>query len=106
VQDIGHVCRASGVAAEIDATSIPLATSCRHALGGAAMAFAATAGEDYELLLTASARRRAHLVRLAPRLGCRLTPLRRVVRGRPVVGLLGARGQPLALRRGGFDHFR
>ena len=106
VQDLGHVCRASGMAAEIDATSIPLATSCRRALGGGATAFAATAGEDYELLLTASARRRARLVRLAPRLGCRLTRIGRIVPGRPAVHLLGAHGQPLALRRGGFDHFR
>ena len=106
VQDLGHVCRASGVAAEIDATSIPLAASCRRALGGGATAFAATAGEDYELLLTASARRRARLVRLAPRLGCRLTRIGRIVPGRPAVHLLGAHGQPLALRRGGFDHFR
>jgi thiamine-monophosphate kinase len=106
VQDLGHVCRASDVAAEIDAASIPLAASCLHALGGGATAFAATAGEDYELLLTASARRRARLVRLAPRLGCRLTRIGRIVPGRPVVRLLGAHGHSLALRRGGFDHFR
>jgi len=106
VQDLGHVCRASGVAAEIDATSIPVAASCRRALGRGATAFAATAGEDYELLLTASVRRRVRLVRLAPRLGCRLTHVGRIVPGRPAVRLLGAHGQPLALRRGGFDHFR
>jgi thiamine-monophosphate kinase len=106
VQDLGHVCRASGVAAEIDATSIPVAAPCRRALGAEAVAFAATAGEDYELLLTASARGRAGLVRLASRLGCRLTRIGRIVAGRPAVRILGADRKPLALRREGFDHFR
>jgi len=106
VQDLGHVCRASGVVAEIDATSIPVAASCRGAFGAGAVAFAATAGEDYELLLTASARRRAHLARLALRLGCRLTRIGRIVPGRPAVRLLDGDGKPLPLRHRGFDHFR
>jgi thiamine-monophosphate kinase len=106
VQDLEHVCRASGVAAELDESSLPVATACRRALGPAAAAFAATAGEDYELLLTASPRRRSSLVRLAPRLGCRLTRVGRIRSGRPVVHLLDAHGEPLALRHAGFDHFR
>ena len=106
VQDLGHVCRASGVAAEIDAASLPVAASCRRVLGDRAVTFAATAGEDYELLLTASARRRAHFARLASRLGCRLTRIGRIVPGRLAVRLLGADGKPLPLRRRGFDHFR
>jgi thiamine-monophosphate kinase len=106
VQDLGHICRASGVAAEIEAASLPVAPACRRAFGAAATGFAATAGEDYELLLTASPRRRSHLARLASRLRCRLTRIGHVVAGRPVVRLLDARGKPLALRRPGFDHFR
>jgi thiamine-monophosphate kinase len=106
VQDLGHVCRASGVAAELDAASLPVATTCRRAFGAAAVGFAATAGEDYELLLTASPRRRSSLVRLAPRLGCRLTRVGRILAGRPGVRLIDAHGEPLALRHAGFDHFR
>ncbi len=106
VQDLGHVCRASGVAAEIDAATLPVAPACRRALGAAAARFAATAGEDYELLLTASPRRRSDLARIAPRLGCRLTRIGHIVAGRPVVRLLDTRGRPLALPRAGFDHFR
>jgi thiamine-monophosphate kinase len=106
VQDLGHVCRASRVAAEIDAHALPVAPACRRALGAAAARFAATAGEDYELLCTASPRMRRRLARLAPRLGCRLTRIGRIVAGRPVVRLLDARGRPVALRRAGFDHFR
>ena len=106
VQDLGHVCRASRVAAEVEAHALPAAPACRRALGAAAACFAATAGEDYELLCTASPRMRGRLARLAPRLGCRLTRIGRIVAGRPVVRLLDARGRPVRLRRAGFDHFR
>src|SRR5262245_41476613 len=32
VQDLGQVCRASGVAATVEATSLPVAPACRHAM--------------------------------------------------------------------------
>jgi thiamine-monophosphate kinase len=106
MQDLGHVCRASGVMAEVDAAAVPVAAACRRALGPGATRFAATAGEDYELLVTAAPRRRRRLERLAPRLGCRLTRIGRLVVGRPGVRLLDADGRSLRLRRAGFDHFR
>jgi thiamine-monophosphate kinase len=105
-QDLGHVCRASDVAAELDAATIPVAAACRRALGAAALRVAATGGEDYELVVTASPARRRRLERLVPRLGCTLTRIGRIVAGRPAVRLLDAQGRPLRLGRAGFDHFR
>jgi thiamine-monophosphate kinase len=105
-QDLGHVCRASDVAAELDAATIPVAAACRRALGTAALRVAATGGEDYELVVTASPARRRRLERLVPRLGCTLTRIGRIVAGRPAVRLLDAQGRPLRLGRAGFDHFR
>lgn len=104
-QDMGHVCRASGVAAELDASRLPIAASCRRLAGPRAAAVAASGGEDYELLVVAPPRRRRALERLRPGLGCRLTRIGRVVSGRPTVRLLGPDGTPVALRRAGFDHF-
>jgi thiamine-monophosphate kinase len=106
VQDLGHMCRASGVAAEIDADRVPVAPACRRALGGAAAAFAAGAGEDYELLLAVQSRRRPALERLASQLDCRLTRVGRLVAGRPAVRLLDVHGHPSSPDRTGFDHFR
>jgi thiamine-monophosphate kinase len=103
VQDLGHVCRASGVAAEIELASLPVATACRRALGERAALFAASAGEDYELLVAIAPRQLPALARL--RLGCRLTEIGRVIRGRPAVRLLDRAGRPVRLPRGGFDHF-
>jgi thiamine-monophosphate kinase len=106
VQDLGHLCRASGVAAELELARIPVAAACRRALGAAAGAFAATGGEDYELLFAVPPRREPGLARLAPRLGCWVTRVGRLGRGRPAVRVLDAAGRPARLRAGGFDHFR
>jgi thiamine-monophosphate kinase len=102
-QDLGHVCRASSVAAEIELARLPVATACRRALGERAEVFAATAGEDYELLVAIPPHQLPALARL--RLGCRLTEIGRVARGRPAVRLLDRAGLPVRVPRGGFDHF-
>jgi thiamine-monophosphate kinase len=104
IQDLGHVCRASGVAANVALDDLPVSASCRSALGGDAAMFAASAGEDYELLFTVPRRREAALARLAPRLGCEITRIGCIVRGRPKVRLGGV-GR-VAPGPAGFDHFR
>ncbi len=105
VQDLGHVCRASGVAGELDAAALPVHPGCRRLLGDRAPRFAACSGEDYELLFSAPQRRRRDLARLSLALDCRLTRIGRIVTGRPCVQLL-AGGRSIALPRAGFDHFR
>jgi thiamine-monophosphate kinase len=104
VQDLGHMARASGVAIRLAADRVPVAPLCRSRLGANATAFALTAGEDYELACTVPRRRRRALDRLARRLGCRLTRIGVVERGRPAVTVVDAAGRPLALGAGGFDH--
>jgi thiamine-monophosphate kinase len=106
VQDVGHLCRASGVAAELEAASLPLAPDCRRTLGPAAPIFAATAGEDYELVVAVPPSREHLIARVSPRLGCRLSRIGRLVAGRPGVRLRDADGRVLDLPRIGFDHFR
>ncbi len=105
VQDLGHVCRASGVRADLDAASFPIAPSCRSRFGDAAVRVAATGGEDYELLFTVPPARAAALRRIAARLGCRITRIGAMAPGRPVVRLHDANGRMLSLGRAGFDHF-
>src|ERR1700722_3637795 len=50
VQDLGHLCRAGDLAAEIDASLIPLSQPARLA-GPDWLAICLTGGDDYELLL-------------------------------------------------------
>jgi thiamine-monophosphate kinase len=106
LQDLGHVCRASGVAAIVEASRLPLAVACRRALGARAASFAAVAGEDYELAVTVPPRRARAVARIAPRLGCRLTCIGTIVAGRPEVRLVDAAGRRLHPAYAGFDHFR
>ena len=106
VQDLGQLCHASRVAAEVELARLPVAATCRRALGEEAARFAAAAGEDYELLVAIPPARSPALGRLRPRLGCRLTRIGRVLPGRPAIRVLDAAGGRVALSRAGFDHFR
>jgi thiamine-monophosphate kinase len=94
-QDLGHLCRASGVGARVDAARLPLAPGAlelAHTLGCDAVDCALTGGEDYELLFTAGG---PVDPALATRIGT-LTEERTLL-------LVEAHGvRPLL---GGFDHF-
>ena len=59
LQDLGHVCEASKVGAEIDGECLPLSPSYRALRGEHDWTLALTGGEDYELLFTASVENRA-----------------------------------------------
>jgi len=100
-QDLGHLCRASRVGAEVRLDALPLAPTCRRALGTAAARFAATAGEDYELLVALPPAAEARL----PRVGCRLTRIGEVVAGAPRSRFVDAAGRTVRLPAAGYDHF-
>jgi thiamine-monophosphate kinase len=106
LQDAGQLCRASRVGAEIELGRLPVAGGCRRALGRRAAAFAAQAGEDYELLVAIPPARARAVGRAARRLGCPLTAIGRVLAGRPVVRVRDPDGRLVHPARGGFDHFR
>jgi len=48
VQDLGHLCRASGLGAEVEAARVPLSEAAR---GSGRLALCLTGGDDYELLM-------------------------------------------------------
>ena len=94
--DLRHLCEESGVAAEIDAAALPLAS-------GASLAQALHGGEDYELLFTTPAGTRV------PRSiqGVALTPIGRMVKtraGGPQITLIAENGRE-ALAASGWEHF-
>lgn len=101
LRDLGQLCAASGVAAEVAVERLPMLAQQREqarALGLDAEVLALTGGEDYELVFTGAAS--AMLDALGTRLG-------RIVEGPPgAVRALDANGQRLAVGAGGFEHFR
>ena len=93
--DAGHLATASGAALEIDLEALPLApgvAEVARALGVEAPAFAATAGEDYELCACGPA---------AALEACGLTVVGRVVGGPAALTLRGSSG-PVELT--GYEH--
>ncbi len=104
VQDLGHICKASGVGAEIDEAALPLSRAYRLLAAGDTAA-ALGGGEDYELLFAARPRDRDRIEKLRPRLGVRLTRIGRCVRGSGVI-VLDRSGRPRQPSLRGFDHFK
>jgi thiamine-monophosphate kinase len=105
-RDLGHVARASGVAARVDVERLPLARGLATAaarLGEDPLSFALSGGEDYELLFTAGARAPS-AQEFTRRLGCRVTEIGVVARGRGVHFL--ASGRPFTAPASRFEHFR
>jgi thiamine-monophosphate kinase len=94
--DLAHLCEESAVAAEVDASNVPIhpAATLDQALHG---------GEDYELLFTAPATTRL------PRTiaGVSITKIGRIVpprRGQPLIKLITSEG-PEPLEPHGWEHF-
>jgi len=98
--DLGHVAEASRVAAELRWEDLPRARAIRECANAALAAQCLLAGgDDYELVFTAPRSKRARIEGLgATRIGA-------IVRGRPAVRVLDARGRIVPTPRTGFDHF-
>ena len=104
VQDLGHICRASGLAAEVFAEKVPLSDAARAA-GPDWLVTCLTGGDDYELLLAVPPARCEALRREAGRAGIPVTQVGDFHSGPPEVMVRQANGEPLALTREGWSHF-
>jgi thiamine-monophosphate kinase len=94
--DAGHLARASGVTLRLSLEAVPLAHGVEDA------EFAATAGDDYELLFTAAPGRREAVGKAAAATGMRVTWLGDVRAGGGLVELRAADGALVELS--GYEH--
>ena len=103
--DLGHLCTASGVGAEIDAAALPLSPALQalHDDAGA-LPFALGGGDDYELCFSVPPARVAEVQDELVRLGCGATRIGRIVAGSGV-RVRGADGTWLTTPRQGWEHF-
>jgi len=102
LQDIGHICRASGVAALIDEALIPVSPEAA-AFGRGMLEARLTDGDDYELVLAVP---KAHEPTL--RTACGDVPVTRIgtfVEGEARVTVRDDAGQPLTFSKQGWRHF-
>jgi thiamine-monophosphate kinase len=104
VQDLGHLCRASGVGARIGVADLPLSPAYRRAVGERPDPYAPAlaGGEDYELVLALPPRLLARARAAAARARTPLTVVGRFVRGRGVA-VVDPHGERVAVPSG-HDH--
>lgn len=104
VQDLGHLCRESGVAADIDAGLVPLSDAARAA-GPGWLETCLTGGDDYEVLMAVPPARVPALLQAAQAARVAVTQIGQFRAGRPEVVVRASNGQPLTLAKGGWSHF-
>lgn len=101
VADLSHICKASGLAAEIEAAAVPLSPAAAEALAEdpALLIDVLSGGDDYELCFTVAPEKAALLVDLP------VTPIGRLLDGKPEVRVLDRDGKVLPIEKGGWTHF-
>lgn len=104
VQDLGHLCRAGNLAAEVDAATLPLSPPAQQ-VGADWLPTILTGGDDYELLLAVPPDHEAALKQAARGAGMPVTRIGAFHAGPPAVMVRGPDGKPLSLLRGGWSHF-
>jgi thiamine-monophosphate kinase len=104
VQDLGHLCRAGGLTAEIDAGLVPLSPPARAA-GPDWLATCLAGGDDYELLLAVSPAHEAALLQAAQAASMAVTRIGAFRPGPAEVIVRSPGGEPMTLPTGGWSHF-
>ncbi len=103
--DLGHVCAASGVAAEIALPALPASAAfIAHVPAASRAALQACGGDDYELCFTAPTAQQRAIEALARELELPLTCIGRIVAGSGV-SARDAGGYAWAPPHAGYEHF-
>jgi len=106
--DLQHICKESGVGAEVEIEDLPLSPACRayaKVYGVSPIRLAMTGGEDYELLFTVPPRSRRALERQARARGYRVTRIG-TIRPQQFGIQMTSHGQTQPLPLTSYEHFR
>ncbi len=106
VGDLRHICKASGLGAEIEAARVPLSDNAKAVLAREPGRLHAllTGGDDYEILFTVPASREGVLASLSREAGVPVTRIGQMVAGDDVV-VRDAAGRAMETGQGGYRHF-
>jgi len=103
--DLGHICVASGVGAEVELGSLPASAASRSAFDEESRRMLqATGGDDYELCFTAPESMRSEVELAARESGIEVARIGRIVAGAGVVAH-GEHGESWTPPRKGYAHF-
>jgi thiamine-monophosphate kinase len=107
VGDLGKLCAASGVTAEIKVEQVPLSEAARRVVAAdpAQIETVLTGGDDYEVLCTLPAAKLPAFCAAAAAVGVPVTEIGRVVEGGAPPTFLGRDGRPMRFKQASFSHF-
>ena len=105
VGDLGHICKWSGLGAEIDWKLVPLSAAAKAALRyrPGLRSTVLGGGDDYELLFTARPWAAGRVAAAGRRAGVDVTRIGRMKRGKGV-RVLDDKGRDITPSRGGYEH--
>jgi thiamine-monophosphate kinase len=105
VQDVGHLARAAGLAAMIEAAAVPLSAAAAAAVAAepALLSRCLSGGDDYELVFAAPPEAEAAVRAAAAFSGVAVTRIGRFEAGEGV-RVTGPDGGPMVFARGGWSH--
>ncbi len=103
--DLGHICAASGVGADVDVDALPASPALQaYCVGDARRQLQASGGDDYELCFSAPVQARAAVLQAGADSGTAVTRIGRIVAGQGI-DVRDAGLAPWRPGRSGFDHF-
>lgn len=107
LQDLGHLCRASGVGARIEAARVPLSDAAAAAVAGDSglMHTVTCGGDDYELLVSLPPESVPAATEACRRAGVDLTVIGTCTEASDVVEVVAADGSVMDVKSRGFRHF-
>ena len=110
VADLGHICAASNVSADIDQSAVPLSDVARRLVtdNQPLMTNLLTGGDDYEIVFTAPESARAGMVSCASAAGVSITRIGRMIpvtSATPGVTVRDETGNLVEVGSGGYRHF-
>lgn len=106
VGDFGKLCRASGVAADIDVASVPMSEAAKVVVASetAALETILTGGDDYEVVCTVPKAKAESFCSAAKTAGVPVSDIGAIVAGERA-RFIDAAGKPLVFTRNSFSHF-
>lgn len=104
--DLAHICRASGLRAQIEVEQLPLSDAMQSSVSQEqGWELALTGGDDYELCFTVPELHRGQLETALSHCGVKFTRVGRMFSGEPNVELVHE-GKPYQIVNQSWDHFR
>ncbi|HET9915812.1 MAG TPA: thiamine-phosphate kinase [Candidatus Binatia bacterium] len=106
IQDLGHICQASGIGANIRQDTLPLSSAYRALAGKTGMQHALSGGEDYELLFCAAPRQRKRIATLSKQAGVPITRIGVCVPPADGIKVFDTADAEIVVKAQGHDHFK